>query len=238
MQGVKHHLIDILKPNQSMNLADFQVQAIKLINSITKRGKLPFLVGGTGLYISAVIENYILPPTEIDQNFRKQLNKKSLKQLQNILKGLKGEIKIDWQNRYRLIRAIEMAKAKVERPILKGDQLFDYLLISPQYTRLGLYKKIDQRIDLMLKQGLLKEVKKLASKYSWDYPAMSGIGYRQFKDYLAGTKTLEQSINQLKSDTRHYAKRQQTWFKRYAKEISYVKNEAQASVIIKKWLTK
>jgi len=244
ISDVPHHLLDIVKPNQKFTLAQFKKQAVKIIEGILKRGKIPFLVGGTGLYVSAITDNLSIPPATPDKKMRGKIESEIKdKGLDHVWKKLlrldpaAAEI-VDQRNPRRVIRALEVCLT-TGRPFsaqrMKGQPLFDVLQIGISVPREKLYAKINRRSDKMMEAGLLTEVKKLAKKYSWELPSMSGIGYRQFRPYLEKQAGLPEAVEALKRDTRHYAKKQLTWFRR-DERIRWVKNRQEAEILVKKFL--
>jgi tRNA dimethylallyltransferase len=241
MKGIKHYMIDIVKPDEVLSLAQYKDKAVKLINNISKRGKTPFLVGGTGLYVSAIVDNWLIPQIEPNKKLRRELESKTNQWLFNKLKKLDPTTakRIDSENKRRLVRALEVCLSSgrlFSDERRRGEPLFDVLEIGIKLPRRELYQRINNRVDLMVKQGLLNEVKKLVkSGYKWNLPAMSGIGYRQIGMYLRGEINLEESIALIKRDTRRYAKRQMTWFRR-DKKIKWIKNYNMADKLIVKFL--
>ncbi|MBU0707174.1 tRNA (adenosine(37)-N6)-dimethylallyltransferase MiaA [Patescibacteria group bacterium] len=238
-KGIKHFLINHIKPNESYSLANFQNDVHKTINDLPD-SKLPFLVGGTGLYISSIVDGYFIPRVKPNKILRRKLEQKTTKQLSAYLKRLapRSTHSIDLNNRRYLIRAIEIAKdahIDVVKKKKRDNSLYDVLQIGIQINRDELYKKINDRVDQMIKRGLVAEVKKLSQKYSWDLPAMSGIGYKQIGQYLRGEISKDKAVELIKRDTRHYAKRQLTWFRK-DKSICWVNNQQQAQALIKNHL--
>lgn len=219
VEGVPHHLMDFVAPDREYSLSNFKDDAVRVIGGILSRGKLPILVGGTGLYFWGVLENLNLTETQPDLELRKQLESKSLDELVDLLreKDLDSAAVIDTKNPRRVLRALEVVLSTGESFVArqgKSDPLYDVLQIGLSWPREVLNSRIDQRVDVQLQDGLLEETKKLAEKYSWDLPSMSGIGYRQMGYFLCGEMNLDKATEILKRDTRHYAKRQMTWFKR------------------------
>jgi tRNA dimethylallyltransferase len=239
--GVPHYLIDFLDPGNNFTVAEFKDEAEKMIHKITARGKVPFLVGGTGLYISAVVDNWLIPRQAPHKKLRKSLEQKRPSELSLLLKSMDPAAagRIDGQNKRRLIRALEVCILTGEpfsTQRRKGDQQFDCLQIGIENARELLYQRINDRVEAMVEKGLAKEVERLLSQqYSWELPSMSGIGYRQFKEYFEGKISLEEAKNTLKRDTKHFAKRQMTWFRR-DKRIKWVKTLAEAENLIKEFL--
>jgi len=222
MQKVKHHLIDIVEPDEVFHLADFKSQAEKLIDQIQNQSKLPILVGGTGLYISSIIENYILPDVKPDFNLRQELEKiaetKGKDNLFEILKSIDPSAanSIHPNNIRYVIRAIELAKSKVSNSPKKSECKHEYVLLTPSVERSDLYQRIEQRIDKMLLNGLEEEVKKLLSLgYDQSLPSMTSLGYMEIIKFLNGEWTRDFAIEKFKTHSRNYAKRQLTWFRRY-----------------------
>lgn len=240
VEGVPHYLIDIIKPNEIYSTAEFCAQAKELIETIIKKGKISFIVGGTGLYIDTLINNFTIPEVKPNLTLRKSLEEKNLAELQELLKKLDSETyqTIDIKNKRRLSRALEVVITTGEsfkNKQQKGEKLFETLYLGIELPREVLYDRINERVELQIKNGLLKEVEKLVQKYPWDSPAMSGIGYRQFKDYFAGIISLDQAKEALKQATRQYAKRQLTWFKRNS-EIHWCENLNEAEKLVQNFL--
>lgn len=229
----KAALVDIVKPNQKFTLAQYKRLAIGAIKDIQKRGKLPFLVGGTGLYIQAIVDNLVIPKVKPDKKIRNRLEKLSNQKLWQQL----GKIDpltaktIDHNNKRRLIRALEVC-LKTKKPFSqqreKGHSLFDVCQIGLKTNKKNLDKKIDQRVEKMFKAGLIKEVKGLIKKYGWQPYSMSSIGYQEI---IQSTNAKEL----IKLHTRQYAKRQMTWFKK-DKRINWVRNYQEAAKLIRNFL--
>lgn len=217
------HLIDIVNPNQEFTLAQYKKLAIEKIKEVD----IPFLVGGTGLYIQAVVDNLDIPQVKPNPKLRKELEKLTPEQLFEKLKKLDPEIQIDIHNKRRLIRAIEVCISTGKPfPKKKKKPLFNVLQIGLKTSD----EKINQRVDEMFKKGLEKEVKNLLKKYPSDLPAFSGIGYKEI------IQNPETAREQIKLHTRQYAKRQITWFKR-DKRIKWVKNYQEAEELVRKFLS-
>ncbi len=242
VEGVPHHLIDFLNPGKTFTAAEFRDRAIKHIKSITRAGAVPFVVGGTGLYVEALVSNYTIPRIPANKKLRESFEEKTPAELLALLGKLDPDTaaSIDPHNKRRLIRALEvciLSGDQFSKQKKKGEPIFNVLKLGISVPREVLHERIDSRIDGMLTAGLLSEVQFLVKhRYGWNLPSMSGIGYRQFKSYLAGDCTLEQVITQLKKDTKKYAKRQATWFKR-DKDIVWCSDIASAEAAVKKFLT-
>jgi tRNA dimethylallyltransferase len=218
-QGITHHLMNIVKPNERFTLSDFKERASLVIADILSRGKLPIVVGGTGLYIWSLVDNLDIPKVKPNIKLRKSFDKKTLDELVKLLKNIDQATakKIDLKNRRRVIRALEVAISSGESFVAqttKSAPLYDVLQIGIKCDREKLYQNINSRIDQQMQSGLVEETKKLAKKYSWDLPSMSSIGYKQIGSYLRGEMSLADAVERFKRDTRRYAKRQETWFKR------------------------
>lgn len=239
VNGIQHHLIDIANPDDEFTLAHYKKVAFTAIDDILKRKKLPIITGGTGLYIKAIVENYDIPAVAPDLILRQELNQKSLLDLVKMLKNKDPKVakKIDLKNPRRVIRALELALSDngKNKKIKKSSPLYQTLQIGLNPSRQDLYERINKRVEAQIKNGLVNEVKKLAKKYSFGMPSMSGIGYRQIGFYLRGEKTLVEAIEMIKRDTRRYAKRQMTWFKK-EKDIKWIKNQLEAEKLINEFI--
>lgn len=239
--GIPHHLIDVIEPNETYTVSQFREAAIKLVPEIMSRGHVPFLVGGTAMYIFSLLDNWIIPEVAPNDSLREELESKSLRELQERLGVLDPDALsiVDMKNKRRVIRALEVTIGSGQTFSSlrkKGDPLFEPLFIGVDLPREELHRRIDARVDAMVKGGLILEIKDLVKKYSWNNPGMNGIGYRQFKEYTEGTETLDMAVERLKHDTKDYAKRQMTWFKR-DERIVWCKSTAEASMHIKKFLS-
>jgi len=239
-QKIPHHLVDIIRPDQKFNVAIYKKMAIEAIRNIRKRRKLPFLAGGTGLYIKAVVDNVNFPKIAPQQKLRRGLERKTEKELFSIYKKLdpEGAKKIDKKNKRRLIRAIEVCKVS-EEPFWKqrgrDRSLFDVLQIGIKLPNAKLKERIKKRVEKMFKAGLEKEVKNLVKKYDWDIPAMQTIGYQEWKEYFEKEVNKDGVKRKIILHTIQFAKRQMTWFK-HDKRIHWVKNYLQAQKLIKEFL--
>lgn len=241
VEGVPHHLIDFLEPDEEFSTGLFKKKSLEIIKDILSRGKVPFIVGGTGLYISAVTENLEIPKVKPDKKLREKLEKQDLEKLIEELKNIDplSIQQIDLKNKRRVIRALEVVmttgKSFVEQQD-RGESLFEILKLGLDMPREKLYERINKRVDEQMKAGLLEETKKLVDLgYSWKLPAMSGIGYKQMGMYLRGEVDLEEATRILKRDTRHYAKRQMIWWKK-DKEIKWVDDYKKTKKLVNKFL--
>ena len=243
VQGVPHHLMDIVSPDTDFSLADFKNMATTSIYDILKRGKLPIVVGGTGLYIWAIVDNLDIPTVKPNIELRNELEKKSLAELVAQLQKIDPHSadKIDLKNPRRVLRALEVAISSGQSFVTqqtKSKPLFDVLQIGISVDKEELNARIEKRVDAQMREGLLVETKALeASGYGWDLPSMSGICYRQIGYFLQGKMELPEAVQVLKVDTKKYAKRQMTWFKR-DKRVQWVKNGKLEEVdeLVKKFL--
>ncbi len=234
------HLIDIVNPDEDFSVAEYKKLAINKIKEIQKRNKTPFLVGGTGLYISSVVDNLEIPKAPPNNKIRERLNRLSAEKLFEKLRkvDLKSAKTIGKNNKRKLIRSLEVYEI-TRRPFsaqqIKGQPLFNVLQIGIKIDREKLYKKIDQRVNEMIKIGLIEETKKLAEKYSFSLPAMSGIGYQEIGLYLKNKITLDEAVQKIKFRTHQYARRQMTWFRR-DRRIRWVGNYRETERVIENFL--
>ena len=236
---VKHCLLDIASPKRAYNVAHFKKDAQQMIKKIHRQNKLPFLVGGTGFWIQAVVDNIDFPAVKPNKLFRRRLSKFSTTQLLKKLKKLDPQRakNIDKKNPYRLIRALEIIKS-TKKPItpLHRQRIFKSLTIGLNPPRKKLYALIDRRLTKRFRQGMINEVKKLHQQgVSWPRLFDFGLEYRYISLYLRKKLTYRQMVEELRQASRGYAKRQMTWFRR-DRRIYWIKNQAQAGRLIKKFL--
>ncbi len=216
MKGVKHHLLSFKNPDEPFSVAEFQMLVRNKIDEITKRGKLPIICGGTGLYIQAVIYDFRFEKEERSEDFMKKYENTSNEVLHQILFQIddKEAKKIHINNRRRVLRALEIyeknKKTKSELINKQKDKpLYDAYIVGLDMDRKRLYERINKRVDLMIENNLLEEVKSL---YDKGY-RVNAIGYKEFNDYFDNKITLDEVIKNIKKNTRHYAKRQLTYFR-------------------------
>ena len=225
--GIPHHLIDILEPKEEFNVHIFKKLATKAINDISSRGKIPIIVGGTGFYIQAVLYDINFDDTETDYEYREYLEQlakdKGNAFLHDMLKKVdhKSAAAIHCNNLKRVIRALEYYKQtgkkisehnEKEREN-KSPYNFAYFVLNDKRDKL--YNRINQRVDIMFDNGLLKEMETLIAKgYTRDLVSMQGIGYKELFNYFDGKTSLDETKELIKKNTRHFAKRQLTWFRR------------------------
>lgn len=207
---VKHHLLDVAGPDEDFTAAVFKDLANKAIQDIADRGKLPIMVGGTGLYVDGVLYDYGFLPAG-DRGEREELNQLNNEQLLNKIADLRLDLSgIDTRNKRRLIRLIE---TKGQRPI-KNEYRKNTLILGINNDRTALVQRISQRVDNMIEAGLEAEVRSLVEHYGWECEALKGVGYSQWRGYFEDAATLDQTRQKIIKATLDLAKRQRTWFKR------------------------
>ncbi|MCL4489642.1 MAG: tRNA (adenosine(37)-N6)-dimethylallyltransferase MiaA [Chloroflexi bacterium] len=216
---VPHHLIDLVEPGESFSLAQYQQQAYATIADIHARGKVPFLVGGSGLYVRAVLDGLAIPRVAPNLERRQELEQQATAALYTRLRQMDpiAADRIDPRNKRRIIRAIEVSETAGE-PIsrLQSERAPSYRILRIGLTlpREELYRRINARVDAMMASGLVEEVKGLIDRgYPLDAPAMSGLGYRQIALYVRGEATLDEAVRLLKRDTRRFVHHQYSWFR-------------------------
>ncbi len=225
-QGIPHYLLDFVSPNKRYSVADFKKDATLAIKNILQHNKVPILVGGTGLYIDSLVKNIEYSEIELDSNYRNQLEEQIQEQGLNVLyeKAKKIDPKametISENDKKRIMRVLEIyhqtGKTKTELEYLsrKNPPPYDYHVFAITMEREKLYDRINQRVDNMIEQGLIQEVENLLKKYATFPTAMQGLGYKEVVSYLQGNITKEEMIEKIKMETRRYAKRQLTWFRK------------------------
>ncbi|HEX7633237.1 MAG TPA: tRNA (adenosine(37)-N6)-dimethylallyltransferase MiaA [Candidatus Saccharimonadales bacterium] len=210
MSAVPHHLIDVVGPDEDFTAAVFKDLALQAIEDISSRGKLPILVGGTGLYVDGVIYDFGFLQ-EGDRTEREALNTLSIEELLAEIEARGIELgDVDTRNKRRLIRLIETNGAEPTRRELRRNTL----ILGLKTDREMLRERVEKRVDAMLKAGLEHEVRGLVERYGWDCEALKGVGYSQWKAYFEGTQNLEETRTKIIKATMDLAKRQRTWFKR------------------------
>ncbi len=227
MDGIPHHLIDILEPYENFSVADYVARAKTVIDDITARKKLPIVVGGTGLYISSLVDNVTFSEAETDYALRDELNKKAEKMgteaLYDELKSIDptAALSIHPNNIKRVIRALEIyyltGKTMTEHNAASKTipSPYDAKMYALTSSRELIYERINKRVDFMVNDGLFDEVSSLLkSGITKDMQSMQAIGYKEIVSYFDGFCTKEEAIDAVKQNSRHYAKRQLTWFKR------------------------
>lgn len=240
MQGVPHYLLDVASPKRRFTVAQYQKLAFKAIDKILKKGKLPFLVGGSPFYIYSVVDGYVFPKIPPNRKLREKLERKSEKELFEILKKLDPERAetIDKKNKRRLIRAIEIAKKLGKVPPLKKNPRYDCLLLGIKKPKEVLTKLIKKRLEKRLKRGMIAEVKRLRKEgVSFKRLEEFGLEYQWIAWFLQGKIEKKEMIEGLQKDIEKFAKRQMVWFKR-DKRIHWIKNQREAEKLIKEFLKK
>lgn len=238
MQDVKHYLIDEFMPDEDFNVVKFKQLALTYMEEIYAKGKIPIIVGGTGFYIQAILNDIDFTETDEDTSYREHLrqvaDERGAEFLYEQLREIDEEATktIHQNNVKRVIRALEyyhqtgrkISEHNEEQKQKESPYNFAYFVLN--HDRNILYDRIEKRIDIMMEQGLVGEVSSLYNKgYTKDLVSMQGLGYKEIIDYLEGECTLEEAIYVLKRDTRHFAKRQLTWFKREKEVIWLNKSE-------------
>ncbi len=241
-KDVPHYLLDVADPKERFTLTDFKQRADEAIADIILRGKIPFLVGGTGLYIQAVVDNYAIPSGEEDFEYRAELENKSLDELVDLLQStdLESYRSVDLKNKRRVVRALEVnhmtGESFVENKKV-GESLYDVLLIGIDVPREELYKRIDQRVDDRINEGMIEEVQNLLNtgvdeKRLYDF----GQEYRFCLQYILGEwESKEEMVQRLKYAIHGFARRQLTWFRK-DKRVVWVKTKEESEKLITDFL--
>ena len=234
-QNIKHYMLDIIKPNQRYSVADYKKDAKEAIRKIIKKGKTPIVIGGTGLYIDSLIYEIEYPELDIDISYRKELeeiaDKEGLLGLYKKAKTIDKDAmeKISVNDRKRILRVLEIyhqtgkTKTELEKESRKEPE-FDYRMFAIDMNREVLYDRINRRVDIMLENGLIEEVKNIYEKYKEFPTAMQALGYKEVVEYLENKITKEEMIEKIKMESRRYAKRQLTWFRKN-KETKWLNGE-------------
>ncbi len=232
MQGIKHYLIDIIRPDERFSVAEYKKQAEAAIEDIISKGKTPIVIGGTGLYADSLIYGIDYSEIIFDEEYRNSLEEKAktdggLKELYNSAKEIdeKAIAKISENDRKRIIRVLEIyhqtgkKKTELEAESRKNGIKYDYKVFAINMDRNILYDRINKRVDLMIENGLIDEVKTLLEKYNEFPTAMQGLGYKEVVQFLKNELTKDEMIEKIKQETRRYAKRQLTWFRKNKETI-------------------
>ena len=231
MQGIKHYMIGVISPDKRYSVAEYKQDAKEAIKEIIEKGKIPIVVGGTGLYVNSLIYEIEYNDIEIDEEYRKKLEK--IAETEGLEKLYEEACRIDSEamkiisknDKKRIIRVLEIykqtgkTKTQLEIESRQKEVEFDYKVFAIDMDREVLYDRINRRVDIMLQNGLIEEVQNLLKKYK-DYPtAMQGLGYKETKMYLEGQIPKEELVEMIKMETRRYAKRQLTWFRKNKETI-------------------
>lgn len=231
MQGIKHYLIDCVSPDERYSVANYKQDAKNAIEEIIKKGKTPIVVGGTGLYIDALIYEIEYKDIKINEKYRQELEKIKEEQGLDVLYQKASQIdpqameKISPNDYKRITRVLEIyeatgkTKTQQEAESRLQDIPYDYKVFAIDYDREQLYQRINKRVDIMIENGLIEEVKELLVNYKEFPTAMQGLGYKEVKQYLDGKLLKEEMIDKIKQESRRYAKRQFTWFRKNKQTI-------------------
>lgn len=231
MQGIKHYMIDFVSPDERYSVADYKNDAEKIIEIIINKGKTPIIVGGTGLYVDSLIYNIEYPKINLDEDYRQKLEKeveeKGLKYLYDVAKKIDEQAvqKISINDKKRIMRVLEIyhatGKTKTEQEVesRKKEVKYDYKIFAINMDREKLYQRINLRVDKMIENGLIEEVENLQKQYNHFPTAMQGLGYKEVVEYLQNEITKDEMIEKIKQETRRYAKRQLTWFRKNKQTI-------------------
>lgn len=231
MQGIPHYMIDCISPEQRFSVADYKKLAKESIKKIIEKGRIPIVVGGTGLYIDSLIYEIEYPNIEFDEEYRKLLERKvqeeGLETLYQEAKKIDEQAvqKISHNDQKRILRILEIyhatgkTKTQQEEESRRKEAEYDYHVYALHWDRNILYDRINKRVDMMIQQGLVQEVQTILNKYSQFPTAMQGLGYKEVVEYLEEKCTKEEMIEKIKQETRRYAKRQLTWFRKNKQTI-------------------
>ena len=223
---VNHYLVDFVLPNTRYSVSDFKKDAEKAIEEVLKKGKVPIIVGGTGLYINSLLYNINYVDEEYDEEYRNALEKRA--EVEGLDKLYEEAMRIDKEatekisrnDKKRILRILEiynktgLTKTEQDKLSTQVETKYNYLVFGINMEREILYERINKRVDIMLKEGLVKEVEDIYKKYNEFPTAMQAIGYKEVVSYLKGEISEQEMIEKIKMETRRYAKRQMTWFRR------------------------
>lgn len=226
--GIRHWLLDILPPDAEFNVTDFQTEASKIITGLNEKGLIPVLAGGTGLYAKALLEGYDFNSFSGDDEYRVSLERLAEEHGKEYVHAMLEKVDPETAARLhvndfrRVVRALEvwhLGREKISQKKEEGRLLYDAFVIGLRWERAVLYERINRRVDLMMEQGLVNEVRQLmAAGVSRTAQAMKGIGYKETAAYLDGECSLDEAVYEIKKATRHFAKRQLTWYRK----MSYI----------------
>jgi len=240
-EDVPHYLMDFLPPDKTMTVAEWQEKALVAVKGITTRKKLPIVVGGTGLYIQALVDNYVIPQVPPQPEFRKAMETKPLAELVRLLLRADPDAKdkVDLKNPRRVLRALEVStftgKPFTQQKV-SAKAVIDPFMIAIKRERDELRARLNEAVESYIEAGWLDEIRKVRDMgIPWDAPAMTSIGYRELGAYIRGECTIDEAVRKTKEATWQYAKRQLTWFKR-DQRIHWVKDEDEAEELVKAWL--
>ena len=231
MQGIKHYMLDFVEPDKRYSVAEYKLEAEKCIEEILSKNKVPIIAGGTGLYIDSLIYGIEFSDIKIDEEYRNSLEKlceeKGLETLYNMAVNIdsKAMETISKNDKKRIMRVLEIyhetgkTKTQQELESRKNELKYNYKVYAINWDREKLYQRINKRVDIMIENGLIDEVRKLLTNYKNMPTAIQGLGYKEIKLYLDGEITKEEAIEKIKMETRRYAKRQFTWFRKNKQTI-------------------
>ena len=245
MQGISHYMIDIVNPDEDYSVGDFEKAVNDILNeNCEKNEKNIIIAGGTGLYIKSITDGFAQLPSK-DEKIRIDLESKNIEELQEILKKLdkKSYEEIDLSNKLRLVRAIEVclltggkfSELRVQN--VKNND-YEFLKIFLTRNREELYERINRRVEIMISKGLVEEAKKVYNKYQKSLFKISSIGYKELFSYFDGKISFEEAVEEIKKESRRYAKRQMTWFRKEKNYITYNLSEVSENEVIKDIFTK
>lgn len=230
-QGIPHYVMDCISPEQRFSVADYKKMAKEAIKNILEKGKRPIIVGGTGLYVDSLIYEIEYPDIQLDEQYRKFLEKRveteGLETLYYEAMKIDEEAtkKISINDKKRILRILEIynstgkTKTQQEKESRKKEPEYDYHVFALEWNREFLYQRINKRVDIMIEQGLIEEVKSIIKQHKEFPTAMQGLGYKEVIEYLEGQTTKDEMIEKIKQETRRYAKRQLTWFRKNKQTI-------------------
>ena len=249
MQEIKHYLLNFVEPDQRYSVAQFKKDAEKAIEEILAKNKVPIIVGGTGLYVDSLIYGIEYQEIELDKKYREELEEKAQKEGLETLYEQAQKIdpqameKISANDKKRILRILEIyhstGKTKTQQEIesRKNEVKYDYKVFALNMEREKLYERINKRVDIMIEQGLIQEVENLCRKYTEFPTAMQGLGYKEVVEYLQGKISEQEMIEKIKMETRRYAKRQLTWFRKNKQTIwlDATKGKENVEIILKEY---
>ena len=245
MDGIKHYMLDIINPDEDYSVGDFEKEANRILKEKEKNGENIIIAGGTGLYIRALTDGFSDLPSK-DEELRKELEKKTVEELCEKLEkiDIKAYNDIDRNNKVRLVRALEVCMltgkkfSEIKTENLKNNS-YNFLKIFLTRNREEMYERINKRVDIMMNKGLPDEVRKIYDKYNKNRHKITAIGYKELFDYFDGIISLEKATEEIKKESRRYAKRQMTWFRKEKGYITYnlseKSQEKTIEEILKEW---
>ncbi len=238
---IPHYLMDTMDPREELSVVTWREEAMRALDQILERKRLPIVVGGTGLYISALVDQFLFPSVPPNPALRDAFTGKPLEELVKLLVRLDPAARdaVDLHNPRRVIRALEVAtftgKSFTAQKI-KAPPKYDFFQVGIAWSREDLYARIHKVMDGMVEEGWVDEIRGALEKgISESSPVMTSIGYRELASYVRGKTTFEMAMEKAKRAVRHYAKRQETWFKR-DKRIHWARNEDEAVEMVQKWI--